>query len=69
MSILSGKLVQSPSSNDEECTSKAPDYRWENEKLLLKAIKGQLKITDEDMQSPSIVKAKIRDAKIDIVLE
>lgn len=45
------------------------NYKWENEKLLLKAIKEQLKITDEDMQSPSIVKAKIRDAKIDIVLE
>ena len=53
----------------DSAMSESPNYRWENEKLLLKAIKGQLKITDEDMQSPSIVKAKIRDAKIDIVLE
>ena len=52
-----------------ESMSEAPDYRWENEKLLLKAIKEQLKITDEDMRSPSIVRAKIRDAKIDIILE
>ena len=49
--------------------SESPDYRWQNERLLLKAIKEQLKITDEDMQSPHVVKAKIRDAKIDIVLE
>lgn len=49
--------------------SESPDYRYQNERLLLKAIKEQLKITDEEMHSPHAVKAKIRDAKIDIVLE
>ena len=49
--------------------SESPDYRWDNERYLLDIIKTQLGITDEDMQSPSIVKAKVRDAKIDKVLE
>ena len=49
--------------------SESPDYRWDNERYLLNIIKTQLGITDEDMQSPSIVKAKVRDAKIDKVLE
>ena len=52
-----------------EAMSEAPDYRWENERYLLNIIKTQLGITDEDMQSPSIVKAKVRDANIDKVLE
>lgn len=48
--------------------SEAPDYRWENERYLLNIIKKQLGITDEDMQSPSVVKAKVREAKIEEVL-
>lgn len=52
-----------------ETMSEAPDYRWENERYLLNIIKTQLGITDEDMQSPSIVKAKVREANIDKVLE
>ena len=47
----------------------APNYRWENERYLLEVIKKQLGITDEDLQSPHIVKAKVRDANIDKVLE
>jgi len=46
-----------------------PNYRWENERYLLNIIKTQLGITDEDMQSPGIVKAKVREANIDKVLE
>lgn len=49
--------------------SSAPDYRWENERYLLNIIKKQLGITEEDMQSPSIVKAKVREANIDKILE
>lgn len=49
--------------------SEAPNYKWENERYLLNIIKTQLGITDEDMQSPSIVKAKVREANIDKVLE
>ena len=52
-----------------EAMSEAPNYRWENERYLLNIIKKQLGITEEDMQSPSIVKAKVREAKIDKILE
>lgn len=53
----------------EEDMASMPDYRWENERYLLNIIKTQLGITDEDMQSPGIVKAKVREANIDKVLE
>jgi hypothetical protein len=52
-----------------EAMSEATNYKWENERYLLNIIKTQLGITDEDMESPSIVKAKVRDANIDKVLE
>lgn len=52
-----------------EAMSEAPNYRWENERYLLNIIKKQLGITEEDMQSPSIVKAKVREANIDKILE
>jgi hypothetical protein len=45
------------------------DPRWENERYLLGIIKKQLGITDEDMRSISTVKAKVREANIDKVLE
>lgn len=49
--------------------SEAPDYYRQNERYLLNIIKTQLGITDEDMESPSIVKAKVREANIDKVLD
>ena len=49
--------------------SSTPDPRYVNEKYLLGIIKKQLGITDEDMRSISTVKAKVRDAKIDTILE
>lgn len=52
-----------------EAMSEAPNYRWENERYLLNIIKKQLGITEEDMQSPSIVKSKVREANIDKILE
>lgn len=52
-----------------EAMSEAPNYYHQNERYLLNIIKTQLGITDEDMQSPSIVKAKVREANIDKVLE
>lgn len=45
------------------------DPRWENERYLLGIIKKQLGITDEDMRSIATVKAKVREANIDKVLE
>jgi hypothetical protein len=47
----------------------APDPRYVNERYLLDVIKKQLGITDEDMRSISMVRSKVRDAKIDVVLE
>jgi hypothetical protein len=52
-----------------EAMSETPNYYRQNERYLLNIIKTQLGITDEDMESPSIVKAKVRDANIDKVLE
>jgi hypothetical protein len=52
----------------EEVDMAMPDYRWENERYLLNIIKTQLGITDEDMNDPGVVKAKVREANIDKVL-
>ena len=52
-----------------EAMSEAPNYYHQNERYLLNIIKKQLGITEEDMQSPSIVKAKVREANIDKILE
>jgi hypothetical protein len=46
----------------------APDYRWQNEKLLLKVIKEKLGITDEDMKTPDVVKQKLRESNITEIL-
>ena len=48
--------------------AEAPDYRWENEKLLLRVIKEKLGITDEDMRKPDVVKQKLRDSNIEEIL-
>jgi hypothetical protein len=50
--------------------SEAVSYRWENKEYLLKTIMNQLGMTDEDLENdPSWVKAKVREANIDKVLE
>jgi hypothetical protein len=49
--------------------SEAPDYYRQNERYLLNIIKTQLGITEEDMESPNAVKAKVREANIDKVLD
>jgi hypothetical protein len=51
-----------------EMPSESIPPRRVNEKYLLDIIKKQLGITDEDMESISIVKSKVRDAKIETVL-
>lgn len=45
------------------------DPRTVNKEYLLGIIKTQLGITDEDMRSIATVKAKVREAKIDTVLD
>ena len=50
--------------------SEAVSYRWENKEYLLKTIMNQLGMTEEDLENdPSWVKAKVREANIDKVLE
>ena len=49
--------------------SEAVDPRWENEKNILKWAKEQLGVTEEDMRDTSIVSAKIRNAKIEKVIQ
>ena len=50
--------------------SEAVSYRWENKEYLLKTIMNQLGITESDLENdPSWVKAKVREANIDKVLE
>jgi len=47
-----------------------PSYRWENKEYLLNTIMNQLGMTDDDLeQDPSWVKAKVREANIDKVLD
>ena len=50
--------------------SEAVSYRWENKEYLLKTIMNQLGMTEEDLENdPSWVKAKVREANIDKVLD
>lgn len=46
----------------------APDYRYQNERLLLKIIKEKIGITDEDMYTPNVVKEKVRQSNIEEIL-
>ena len=54
---------------DTDWERSEPDYRWENERLLLEFVKKQLGITEDDIKKQGIVKEKIRDYNIDKVLE
>lgn len=54
----------------DEVMSEAVSYRWENKEYLLKTIMNQLGMTEEDLeQDPSWVRAKVREANIDKVLD
>lgn len=44
------------------------DPRWENEKLLMKAVMEKLNISEEDMNQPGFIKEKLREINIDILL-
>ena len=47
-----------------------PSYRYENEEYLLKTIMNQLGMTESDLEKePSWIKAKVREANIDKVLQ
>ncbi len=54
----------------DEVMSESVSYRWENKEYLLNTIMNQLGMTEEDLENdPSWVKAKVREANIDKVLD
>lgn len=54
----------------DEVMSERPSYRWENKEYLLEVFMKQLGITENDLENePSWIKAKVREANIDKVLE
>jgi len=56
--------------NVEEVMSEAVSYRYENKEYLLETIMKQLGMTEEDLENdPSWVRAKVREANIDKVLD
>lgn len=53
-----------------EAMSERPSYRYENKEYLLQTIMNQLGIIEEDLENdPSWIKAKVREANIDKVLD
>lgn len=56
--------------NGMEAMSERPSYRWDNKEYLLEVFMKQLGITEEDLENePSWIKAKVREANLDKVLE
>jgi len=54
----------------EEAMEERPSYRWENGEYLLKTFMKQLGIEEIDLENdPSWIKAKVREANLDKVLE
>jgi len=53
-----------------ETMSERPSYRWDNKEYLLEVFMKQLGITENDLENdPSWIKAKVREANLDKVLE
>jgi hypothetical protein len=54
----------------EEVMSERPSYRWDNKEYLVEVMMKQLGITEADLENdPSWVRAKVREANIDKVLD
>jgi len=54
----------------DEVMSERPSYRYENKEYLLNTIMNQLGMTEADLENdPSWVRAKVREANIDKVLD
>jgi hypothetical protein len=50
--------------------SEAVSYRWDNKEYLVEVMMKQLGITEADLENdPSWVRAKVREANIDKVLD
>jgi len=48
--------------------TEAVDPVWANREYLLSVIMTQCKITNEDLKNESIVRSKVRESKIEMVL-
>ena len=56
--------------NGTEAMKERPSYRWENREYLLEVFMKQLGINEADLENePSWIKAKVREANIDTLLE
>jgi hypothetical protein len=65
MIIIKNKIIMM-----EEVMSERPSYRYENKEYLLNTIINQLGITEDDLENdPSWIRAKVREANIDKVLD
>jgi len=54
----------------DEVMAEAPSYRWQNKEYLLEVFMTQLGITEDDLENdPSWIKAKVREANIDKILD
>ena len=54
----------------DEAMSERPSYRWDNKEYLLEVFMKQLGINEADLENePSWIKAKVREANLDKVLE
>lgn len=54
----------------DEVMEERPSYRWENREYLLEVFMKQLGINEADLENdPSWIKAKVREANIDTLLE
>ena len=54
----------------EEVMEERSSYRWDNKEYLLEVFMKQLGITENDLENePSWIKAKVREANLDKVLE
>lgn len=54
----------------DEVMSERPSYRWDNKEYLLEVFMKQLGINEDDLENdPSWIKAKVREANLEKVLE
>lgn len=58
------------SGNSDMAMSERPSNSWVNKQYLISVILNQLGLTDDDLDiEPSLMKAKVRDSRIDEVLD
>jgi hypothetical protein len=54
----------------ESASMASHSHSWENKQYLIKTIMNQLGISEEDLEKhPSFIRAKVREMKLDSILE